>query len=253
MVHLHAKTRATIAIMHVCFDPLLGREVRPIAFRLVPTLHGDDPLVIAIVFHEVSHGLVARRLGDPTAEERGRLSFNPIRHVDPFGTVVLPLLLAISHAPIFGWAKPVPVNYRRLRHPRRDMVLVALAGPGMNVLLAVVGAIALAATLSFSSDPNSLTTTLIAGNAVNFVLINLFLAVFNLLPLPPFDGGHVVQGLLPPSAATAFARIGRYSLLVLILLLLVLPAIGINVVGHIVSPLVDRLATALLGLFGISA
>jgi len=211
------------------------------------------PLVIAIVFHEVSHGLVARSLGDPTAEERGRLSFNPIRHVDPFGTVILPLLLAISRAPIFGWAKPVPVDYRRLRHPRRDMVLVALAGPGMNLLLAIVGALALAATLSFSSDPNSLATMLIAGNAINFVLINLFLAVFNLLPIPPFDGGHVVQGLLPPSAAAAFARIGRYSLLVLIVLLLVLPALGINVVGRLVSPLVDHLATILLGLFGVRA
>jgi Zn-dependent protease len=211
------------------------------------------PLIIAIVFHEVSHGLVAKRLGDPTAEERGRLTFNPIRHVDPFGTVILPLILALSHAPIFGWAKPVPVNYARLRRPRRDMVLVALAGPGMNVLLAVLGAIVLAATLTWSSDPNGLATTLIAGNALNFVLINLFLAVFNLLPIPPFDGGHVVQGLLPPAAARSFARIGRYSLLVLVVLLLVLPALGINVVGHIVSPLVDGLANGLLGLFGIRA
>jgi len=211
------------------------------------------PLIIAIVFHEVSHGLVARRLGDPTAAERGRLTFNPIRHVDPFGTVILPLILALSHAPIFGWAKPVPVNYHRLRHPRRDMVLVALAGPGMNLLLAIVGALVLAATLSFSSNPDSLGTAFLAGNALNFVLINLFLAVFNLLPIPPFDGGHVVQGLLPPPLAQSFARIGRYSLLVLVVLLLVLPAIGINVVGHIVSPLVDGLARGLLGLFGIRA
>src|SRR5204862_7090409 len=143
------------------------------------------PLIIAIVFHEVSHGLVARRLGDPTAEERGRLTFNPIKHVDPVGTVILPLLLAISHAPIFGWAKPVPVNYRRLRNPRRDMVLVALAGPGMNFLLAVVGAMVLAATFAVSRNPEGITTTLIAGNAMNFVLVNLFLAVFNLLPVPP--------------------------------------------------------------------
>jgi Zn-dependent protease len=211
------------------------------------------PLIVAIVFHEVSHGLVARRLGDPTAAERGRLTFNPIRHVDPFGTLILPLVLALSHAPIFGWAKPVPVNYRRLRHPRRDMVLVALAGPGMNLLLAIDGALVLAATLTFSSNPDSLGTAFVAGNALNFVLINLFLAVFNLLPIPPFDGGHVVQGLLPPAAAQSFARIGRYSLLVLVLLLLVLPAIGINVVGHIVSPLVDSLAQGLLGLFGIRA
>ncbi|WP_028969950.1 site-2 protease family protein [Sphingomonas sp. URHD0057] len=209
------------------------------------------PLIIAIVFHEVSHGLVARRLGDPTAEERGRLSLNPIRHIDPFGTVILPLILALSHAPVFGWARPVPVNYRRLRNPRRDMVLVALAGPGMNLLLAVLGAAALGATLSFSSDPNGLATTLIAGNAINFILINLFLAVFNLLPIPPFDGGHVVQGLLPPAAAAAFGRIGRYSLLVLVVLLLVLPALGINIVGHLVSPVVDGLATRLLALFGI--
>ena len=209
------------------------------------------PLIIAIVFHEVSHGLVARRLGDPTAEERGRLSLNPIRHIDLFGTVILPLLLAISHAPIFGWAKPVPVNYRRLRNPRRDMVLVALAGPGMNLLLAVLGALALAATLTWSSDPNGLATTLIAGNALNFVLINLFLAIFNLLPIPPFDGGHVVQGLLPPDLARSFGKIGRYSLLVLMVLLLLLPMIGINVVGRLVSPLVDHIATGLLGMFGV--
>jgi Zn-dependent protease len=211
------------------------------------------PLIIAIVFHEVSHGLVAKRLGDPTAAERGRLTFNPIRHVDPFGTVILPLILALSHAPIFGWTKPVPVNYRRLRHPRRDMVLVALAGPGMNLLLAIVGALVLAATLTFSANPDSLGSTFVAGNALNFVLINLFLAVFNLLPIPPFDGGHVVQGLLPPPLAQSFGKLGRYALLVLVVLLLVLPMLGINVVGHLVSPLVDRLATGLLGLFGVRA
>jgi Zn-dependent protease len=211
------------------------------------------PLIIAIVFHEVSHGLVAKRLGDPTAAERGRLTFNPIRHVDPFGTVILPLILALSHAPIFGWAKPVPVNYRRLRHPRRDMVLVALAGPGMNLLLAIVGALVLAATLTFSANPDSLGSSFVAGNALNFVLINLFLAVFNLLPIPPFDGGHVVQGLLPPPLAQSFGKLGRYALLVLVVLLLVLPMLGINVVGHLVSPLVDRLATGLLGLFGVRA
>jgi Zn-dependent protease len=213
------------------------------------------PLVIAIVFHEIAHGLVARWLGDNTAADLGRLSLNPIKHVDPFGTVILPLLLALSHAPMFGWAKPVPVNYRRLRNPRRDMVLVALAGPGMNLLLALLGTIALAATLSLTSDPDSLATTVIAGNALNFVLINIFLGVFNLLPIPPFDGGHVVEGLLPRSLAKPFRRIGRYSLLVFMILILVLPAISpkADVIGRVVSPLVDHIATGLLGLFGIRA
>ena len=213
------------------------------------------PLVIAIVFHEVAHGLVARRLGDPTAQDAGRLTFNPIRHIDPFGTVILPLLLAISHAPVFGWAKPVPVNYLRLRSPRRDMVLVALAGPGMNLLLALIGTAILAATISLSGGARDGAALLIAANALNFVLINIFLGVFNLLPVPPFDGGHVVEGLLPRSLAAGFRRIGRYALLVFVVLLLVLPAISpkLDVVGRVVSPLVDHIATGLLGMFGVGA
>jgi Zn-dependent protease len=209
------------------------------------------PLVIAIVFHEVAHGLVARRLGDPTAEQRGRLSLNPLRHVDPVGTVILPLILAISHAPVFGWAKPVPVNYRRLRNPRRDMILVALAGPGMNLLLALLGATLLAATVFLSGKPLGEAARFVAANALNFVWINLFLGIFNLLPIPPFDGGHVVQGLLPPPLAQRFGRIGRYSMLVLVVLLLVLPALGVNVVAQTVSPIVAAIAQGLLGIFGI--
>jgi len=210
------------------------------------------PLVIAIVFHEVAHGRVARRLGDPTAQERGRLSFNPIKHVDPFGTVILPLILAVSHAgAIFGWAKPVPVNYARLRNPRRDMILVALAGPGMNLLLAFAGALILTATLSLSGGVENGVARFIALNALNFVYINIFLGIFNLLPIPPFDGGHVVEGLLPPALGVQFRKIGRSMLLVLVVLLLVLPLIGLNVVGRIVWPLVDRIAAMLLGIFGI--
>ena len=211
------------------------------------------PLIIAIVFHEVAHGLVARRLGDPTAEERGRLSLNPIRHIDPFGTVILPLILAVTHAgALFGWAKPVPVNYRRLNNPRRDMVLVALAGPGMNLLLALIGAAILAATISLSGGAQEGVARLVAANALNFILINIFLGVFNLLPVPPFDGGHVLQGLLPPSAAAAVGRIGRYSLLVLIVLLLVLPQFGIDIIGRIVSPIVGVLMRLFLGIFGLA-
>lgn len=213
------------------------------------------PLVIAIVFHEVAHGLVARQLGDPTAEAKGRLSLNPVRHIDPFGTVVLPMLLAISHAPVFGWAKPVPVNYARLRNPRRDMVLVALAGPGMNLLLALAGTALLAVTIAFADGARSGAAAFVAANAFNFVLINIFLAVFNLLPVPPFDGGHVVEGLLPPPLATTFRRIGRYSLVVLLVLLLVLPAISpkADVVGRLVSPVVGHIARMFLGIFGIGA
>lgn len=212
------------------------------------------PLIIAIVFHEVAHGLVARQLGDPTAEMKRRLTLNPIRHIDPFGTIILPMILAISHAPVFGWARPVPVNYRRLRNPRRDMVLVALAGPGMNFLLALIGTAILAATVSMSEGAHEGLPALVAANALNFVLINLFLAVFNLIPLPPFDGGHVVEGLLPRRLARSFRRIGRYSLLVFVVLLLVLPAISprADVVARVVSPVVNRIARLFLGMFGVA-
>jgi Zn-dependent protease len=211
------------------------------------------PLVIAIVFHEVAHGLVASRLGDPTAAERGRLTLNPIRHIDPFGTVILPIILALSSAPVFGWAKPVPVNFRKLRQPRRDMVLVALAGPGMNLLLALIGALILAVTFGLAQGALTGAAGFVAANALNFIYINIFLGVFNLLPVPPFDGGHVVEGLLPRRMARNYRRIGRYSLLVFITLLLVLPAISpsADVVSRIVSPIVDGLASALLWLVGI--
>jgi len=222
-----------------------GNIVYEIAVWLVP-------LVIAIVFHEVAHGLVARRLGDPTAQEARRLSLNPIRHIDPFGTIILPLLLAVTHAgAIFGWAKPVPVNYRRLRNPRRDMVLVALAGPGMNLLLALIGAAILAVTISFSGGARGGASELIAQNALNFLLINIFLAVFNLLPVPPFDGGHVVEGALPPQAALRFAKVGRYSLLVMVVLLLILPQFGVDIVGRLISPVVDAITRLFLGIFGL--
>ena len=211
------------------------------------------PLIIAIVFHEVAHGLVARQLGDPTAQRKGRLTFNPLRHVDPLGTLILPMILAIGHAPVFGWAKPVPVNYRRLRNPRRDMVLVALAGPGMNFLLALAGAAILAVTMALFGGAREGIPAFVAANALNFVLINLFLAVFNLIPVPPFDGGHVLEGLLPRTLARRFRKIGRYSLLVFVALLLVLPSISpkADVVSRIVSPLVRAIARLFLGLFGI--
>ena len=204
------------------------------------------PLVIAIVFHEVSHGLVANALGDPTARMRGRLSFNPIKHVDPFGTVLLPMILAVTGAPMFGWAKPVPVVAGRLRNPRYHMILVALAGPGMNLLLALVAAMIFA--VFAAARPDGLVWAFIGQNLLNFVVINVFLAVFNLIPLPPFDGGHVVQGLLPRDLAKHYAQLQRYGLLVLVVLLLVIPTVfpDADILERTIDPPVNWIINALL-------
>lgn len=204
------------------------------------------PLIIAIVFHEVSHGMVANALGDPTAKQRGRLTFNPLKHIDPFGTVLLPMLLAITGAPVFGWAKPVPVVSKRLRNPRTDMVLVALAGPGMNLLLAVASALAIAVLAAF--NPTGEPWLFAGQNLVNFIKINVFLAIFNLIPLPPFDGGHVVEGLLPRRLAVHYAKLKRFGFLLLIMLLLVIPQIfpQADIIDRLVRPPVDWLMRGLL-------
>jgi Zn-dependent protease len=204
------------------------------------------PLIIAIVLHEVSHGWVANAFGDPTARRKRRLSLNPVRHIDPVGTIVLPLLLAVSGAPVFGWAKPVPVVARRLRNPRIHMMLVALAGPGMNLLLALVGAFAWAG-LRWLSPPEGLGWDFLILNVFNFVLINVSLAVFNMLPIPPFDGGHVIEGLLPRALALRYARLGRYGFALLFALLVVLPMANIHIVSDIIGPPI-RLLLRLLGL-----
>ena len=183
------------------------------------------PLVFAIVFHEVSHGLVARVLGDPTAQEQRRLSLNPIRHVDPVGTVILPGMLALAKLPVFGWAKPVPVNARRLRNPRYGMMAVAAAGPLSNLLLAAIGAVALGLMAGSYGEARPEGAALFAATALNyFIMVNVFLAFFNLLPLPPFDGSHIVEGLLPRGAAVrAYARLRPYGMLLFFGLLLVVP------------------------------
>src|SRR5688572_27465335 len=206
------------------------------------------PLVFAIVLHEISHGWVASAFGDTTARDKGRLSLNPIRHVDPVGTVVLPLVLAVSGAPVFGWAKPVPVVARRLRNPRLHMMIVALAGPGMNLALAVVAALALALFRAIEPSPG-LGALFVYLNLVNFIAINIFLALFNLLPMPPFDGGHVVQGLLPRRLARRYARLQRFGFPLLIFLLLILPWVfpQANIVERLVVPPV----LALMRLLGV--
>jgi Zn-dependent protease len=213
------------------------------------------PLTIAIVLHEVSHGWVANALGDPTAKRLGRLSINPVTHVDPVGTILLPLSLAIANLPVFGWAKPVPVVASRLRNPRIHMMLVALAGPGMNIALALLATLAIAIFVPFwtGSVPTGAGAFLFK-NLTNFVMINVFLAIFNLLPIPPFDGGHVVQGLLPRPLAAQYARIGRYGFLLLIFLLVILPMIApnANVVGRLIGPPAWAVISFLLGSAGLS-
>ncbi|MBN8841562.1 MAG: site-2 protease family protein [Sphingomonadales bacterium] len=214
------------------------------------------PLVIAIVFHEVAHGLMARVLGDPTAHEERRLSFNPLRHVDPIGTLVLPLILAIAKAPVFGWAKPVPVRAERLRNPRWGMVAVALAGPGMNLLLAAVTAIVLGlSSHALAAGSPHGAADFITRNLLNFLMINVFLAVFNLLPIPPFDGGHVVEGILPRPLAFQWAKLARFGFPLLILLLVVLPMIfpKASIMQHIVGPPAEALLRAYINFAGLFA
>src|SRR5688500_8482170 len=184
-------------------------------------------LVIAIVFHEVAHGWTALALGDPTAKERKRLTLNPVRHVDPFGTLILPGLLFLSGLPTFGWAKPVPVIKSRLRNPRFGLMAVAAAGPGTNVVLAALGAVALGLVVTDAPsavDVTGLFRLLADGYAPNpttgfgfalpaaysFGLVNVFLALFNLRPIPPCGGSHVVEGLLPRGVAPAYRKLYRF-------------------------------------------
>jgi len=210
------------------------------------------PLVIAIVFHEVAHGYVARLLGDQTAAERGRLTLNPIRHVDPVGTVLVPMMLALANAPIFGWAKPVPVVTARLNHPRRDMALVALAGPGTNLILAAITAIAFGTWAVWDDGlPQTGVAGFVVDNLFNFLKINVFLAIFNLLPVPPFDGGHVVEAVLPRPLAAHYAKLSRFGFPVMLFLLVILPMLAprADVVARVVGPIANHVIRLLLGPF----
>ena len=201
------------------------------------------PVVLAITLHEAAHGYVAKQYGDLTAYAQGRVTLNPLRHIDPMGTVIVPLLLLAVGSPyLFGWAKPVPVNFGNLRHPKRDMLWVAAAGPGANLLMAFLWALVFKLGLAIP-ESNFSEPMLLMGQAG--ILINVILLVLNLLPLPPLDGGRIAVSLLPQRIAYRFAQIEPYGFIILLALLFT------GVLGAVIGPFIlitIRLVAWLVGL-----
>jgi len=203
-------------------------------------------LVVAIILHEISHGVVAWWLGDDTAKRAGRLTLNPIPHLDPFGSILLPAMGALAGLPVFGYAKPVPVNPQRLRNPRRDMVLVSLAGPTTNFLLMAVAALGARAIYrsgaGLAGTISSPTPSLALEIVFDFALVNLLLGLFNLLPIPPLDGSALLERLLPAEWLPTWYRFRPYGLLLLLVLVFFT-----GIVGTIVSPFFNALSRFVVG------